>query len=278
MNEGVRILLERIKTHPEEFMNKKKVKFMSRASHLAIAATKLALKDANIDLRKVNAAKIEYEGKPADLVVFRDISERKEMEKKLKEYAEQLEEKVKERTRSLRESEEKARILLENLPQKIFFKDKNSVYISCNENYAQDLKIKPDEIAGRTDYDFYPKKLAEKYRAELINLNLIQKTSRLVSEKNCKKELKLLGVKLPEVKTIPRITMRKAQQIIFEKTGRDNRDEPDLEPEDEKEICAFAKEKEGSEFVFITHYPRKKPDRLILRLSPRSKIPSPPSS
>jgi PAS domain S-box-containing protein len=67
---------------------------------------------------------------------------------------------------ALRNSENKFRILLKNLPQKIFFKDKNSVYISCNENYARDLKIKSDEIACRTDYDFYPKKLAEKYRAD----------------------------------------------------------------------------------------------------------------
>ena len=66
----------------------------------------------------------------------------------------------------LRQSENKYRILLENLPQTIFFKDKNSVYISCNENYARDLKIKPDEITGKTDYDFYPKRLAGKYRAD----------------------------------------------------------------------------------------------------------------
>ncbi|TES94322.1 MAG: PAS domain-containing sensor histidine kinase, partial [Candidatus Cloacimonadota bacterium] len=68
--------------------------------------------------------------------------------------------------KELRKSEEKFRLLVENLPQKIFLKDKNSVYISCNENFASDLKIEPDKIAGKTDYDFYPKELAEKYRAE----------------------------------------------------------------------------------------------------------------
>jgi PAS domain S-box-containing protein len=57
-------------------------------------------------------------------------------------------------------------VLLENLPQKIFHKDKNSVYVSCNNNYARDLKIQPDEIIGKTDYDFYTKDLAEKYRAD----------------------------------------------------------------------------------------------------------------
>jgi PAS domain S-box-containing protein len=66
----------------------------------------------------------------------------------------------------LERSENKYRTLLENLPQKIFLKDRDSVYISCNENYARDLKIKPEEIVGKTDYDFYPKELAEKYRAD----------------------------------------------------------------------------------------------------------------
>jgi PAS domain S-box-containing protein len=66
----------------------------------------------------------------------------------------------------LKGSENKYKILLENLPQKIFHKDKNSVYVSCNHNYARDLKIQPDEIIGKTDYDFYDRELAEKYRAD----------------------------------------------------------------------------------------------------------------
>ncbi|NQT84685.1 PAS domain-containing protein, partial [bacterium] len=67
---------------------------------------------------------------------------------------------------ALRESEKEYRTLIENLPQKIFLKDRKSVYVSSNENYAADLKIRPEEITGRTDYDFYPKELAEKYRAD----------------------------------------------------------------------------------------------------------------
>ena len=66
----------------------------------------------------------------------------------------------------LRQSENKYRVLIENLPQKIFLKDKNSVYISCNENYARDLGINPQGIAGKTDYDFFPKELADRYRVD----------------------------------------------------------------------------------------------------------------
>lgn len=67
---------------------------------------------------------------------------------------------------ALQASEKKYRTLLENLPQKIFLKDKDSVYISCNENYARDLKIKAKDIAGKTDYDFFPEELAHKYKAD----------------------------------------------------------------------------------------------------------------
>ena len=67
---------------------------------------------------------------------------------------------------ALEESERKYRTLLENLPQKIAHKDRDSVYLSCNESFALDLKIAAGEIKGRTDFDFFPRDLAEKYRAD----------------------------------------------------------------------------------------------------------------
>ncbi|MDD5155904.1 MAG: PAS domain-containing protein [Candidatus Omnitrophica bacterium] len=66
---------------------------------------------------------------------------------------------------ALRESESKHRMLLANIPQKIFYKNLNSVYLLCNDAYARDLNIRTAEIKGKTDFDFYPEELAEKYRA-----------------------------------------------------------------------------------------------------------------
>ncbi|MBI4130711.1 aspartate--tRNA(Asn) ligase [Candidatus Roizmanbacteria bacterium] len=57
---------------------------------------------------------------------------------------------------------------------------------------------------------------------------------------------------------VPRLKLREAQQIITERTGRDVSKENDLNPEDEREICLWAKEKHASDFVTITHYPTKK--------------------
>ncbi|MDO9226861.1 MAG: PAS domain-containing protein [Pseudomonadota bacterium] len=67
---------------------------------------------------------------------------------------------------ALRRSEAEIRLLLDTLPQKIFYKDRDSVYVSCNASYARDLGIPAAEIRGRSDLDFYPQELAEKYRAD----------------------------------------------------------------------------------------------------------------
>lgn len=78
-------------------------------------------------------------------------------------------------------------------------------------------------------------------------------------EKKNKAELALFSATLPRLADkIPALKMREAQKIIFKRTGRDNRQEPDLEPEDEREICRYGLEKFGSDLIFITHYPTKK--------------------
>lgn len=71
--------------------------------------------------------------------------------------------------------------------------------------------------------------------------------------------LKLYSATIPKVSdSIPRIKLREAQELIFKRIGRDNRKEPDLEPEDEREICRWSVEEKGSELVFVTHYPVSK--------------------
>ncbi len=77
---------------------------------------------------------------------------------------------------------------------------------------------------------------------------------------NTTKELELLGtsfVSLPDT-DFPVLTLKEAQEIIYQEDGRDNRGEPDLEPEDERFLCKWAKENHNSDFIFITHYPVSK--------------------
>jgi len=56
--------------------------------------------------------------------------------------------------------------LLTNIPQKVFYKDRDSVYVTVNPSYAEDFGVSPDRFLGKSDYDFFPRELAEKYRAD----------------------------------------------------------------------------------------------------------------
>jgi nondiscriminating aspartyl-tRNA synthetase len=56
----------------------------------------------------------------------------------------------------------------------------------------------------------------------------------------------------------PRLTFKEAQEIFFERTGIDERNEPDLSPHAERELCAWALEKHGTELVFIIDWKTSK--------------------
>ncbi|ACH40272.1 sensor histidine kinase response regulator, PAS domain-containing [Citrifermentans bemidjiense Bem] len=58
--------------------------------------------------------------------------------------------------------ENRYRGLIENLPQRIFLKDCNSVYLSCNSSFARDLGVEPSDVFGKTDYDLFAPELAKK--------------------------------------------------------------------------------------------------------------------
>ncbi len=105
-------------------------------------------KDGTVFPVEVSSRIIRIDGNRYYQSIIRNITERKQAEE------------------ALRASEGKYRTLLENLPQKIFSKDINSIYVSCNQNFAKDLGITPEESAGKTDYDFFPKELADKYRSD----------------------------------------------------------------------------------------------------------------
>ena len=74
-------------------------------------------------------------------------------------------------------------------------------------------------------------------------------------------DLQTLGIDLPLIpdgEIFPHMKLREAQELIKEKTGVDKTKEPDLEPEDERWLCEYARTELGSDFIFITHYPVSK--------------------
>ncbi len=97
-----------------------------------------------------------------------------------------------------------------------------------------------------------------KYLMDTVE-KLIMSILQNVWEEN-KNELSILGINsMPQIKkSIPRIKLTDAQELVFKRTKIDNRNAPDLNPSDEKELCLWAKEETGAPFVFVTHFPTKK--------------------
>jgi PAS domain S-box-containing protein len=67
---------------------------------------------------------------------------------------------------ALRESEARYRTLVENLPQRIFLKDRDSRYVSVNGLYASDFGLRPEQVQGKQDSALFPSDLAAKYRSD----------------------------------------------------------------------------------------------------------------
>ncbi len=111
----------------------------------------------------------------------RNITGRKRTEEELKTYRDHLEESVKERTVALQqEIEERKRMeevlaeernllrtLIDNLPDNIYVKDTESRFLLANHAVGHVMGVAtPDELVGKTDFDFHSQTLAEQYYAD----------------------------------------------------------------------------------------------------------------
>ena len=75
------------------------------------------------------------------------------------------------------------------------------------------------------------------------------------AEEKCRDILQEFGVDNVAYGKIPRLTVKEAQEILLKEFNRDNTKEKDLTPQDEVDICQWAKKNHGSDLVTITHFP-----------------------
>jgi nondiscriminating aspartyl-tRNA synthetase len=72
-------------------------------------------------------------------------------------------------------------------------------------------------------------------------------------------ELALVGANLPTVPTtIPHLHFSEAKELVYQLYGVDERNEPDLSPQEERWLGAWAQSEQGSDFLFVTGYPMSK--------------------
>jgi PAS domain S-box-containing protein len=85
------------------------------------------------------------QGSPLGLITMsRDITERRKA------------------TEELDQQRQRLRTLIDSMPDFIYIKDAQSRFITTNKAHLQALGTGLDEVVGKTDFDFFPRELAEK--------------------------------------------------------------------------------------------------------------------
>jgi PAS domain S-box-containing protein len=106
------------------------------------------LKDKNGKMLDVELSSFFLVRKDNDVVNFvviiRDISDRKQAEIKLAREHELLQ------------------TLMDNIPDSIYFKDEKNRFVMVNKAKAAHSNVKPEEMIGKTDFDFLPEEEARK--------------------------------------------------------------------------------------------------------------------
>lgn len=62
-----------------------------------------------------------------------------------------------------KQTKNKLNAILDNIPYWAWIKDKEGKYLLVNKEYAKDKNVTIQDFIGKTDYDFYPNEIAEKY-------------------------------------------------------------------------------------------------------------------
>jgi len=131
-------VLEQGVTGPFEYMLKRKD---APPYHAEISAS--VVRDAN--------------GEPVAFIgVMRDVTDRKETERALAGYRQELEKEVDQRTRELRMSEERYRKLFESSPDVVALIGTDGTMLDCNRQDIQAGKLKREEIIGKHFSEFMP--------------------------------------------------------------------------------------------------------------------------
>ncbi|MHA1933737.1 MAG: PAS domain S-box protein [Candidatus Thorarchaeota archaeon] len=109
---------------------------------------RFAARDGSVKWVEAFAGYVEYDGREATQILAIDITEKLEAE------------------RELRDSQEMLRLVMTNIPQYVFWKDTDSVYLGCNDNFARVAGVdKPENIVGKTDFDLvWTKEESDRYR------------------------------------------------------------------------------------------------------------------
>ena len=129
-----------------------------------------------------------------------DITLRKQAELELQQLNAGLEWRVQQRNQEVEESRNMLRLVLDAIPQRVFWKDRESRFLGCNPAFANDYRLSQVQIIGKTDSELSWTESAEFHRADDLKVmeSQISRFNREESIRNAAGErLWISGSKIP---------------------------------------------------------------------------------
>ena len=172
---------QRIIRTGEPLINKIERQVLSNGETAWTSTTKMPLRD--------------QDGKVMGIMgINRDVTEQKRTEEALQQARKGLEQRVTERTAELSarmaeltqanearvQAQRLLQALLDNIPDWIYFKDAQFRFLKCSKTHAQRLRVEPDQVVGKTDFDFHPTEVAEVFHRD--ELKIIQTGKPLINK------------------------------------------------------------------------------------------------
>lgn len=114
---------------------------------------------------QVEAARITWNGKPAILGLFSDITERKAAQEAVAALNATLERQVCDRTEALRRSEERFRQFFDNAPNVTCLKDHDGRYLYTNRRFDEVFRLAPGMAIGKTDRELFSAEQADQFQS-----------------------------------------------------------------------------------------------------------------
>ncbi|MGD0406787.1 MAG: PAS domain S-box protein, partial [Candidatus Bathyarchaeia archaeon] len=132
---------------------------------------------------EVKGKKVSYAGQPANLVVFHDVTLRKENARRLKEYSERMEALVKEKVKEIQDREEKYRKLFDESLDAIFVADvETGIIVDCNPAASTLVGREKSELVGQHQSIFTPHEQMDGEFARVFKQHLKDQTNTLETQ------------------------------------------------------------------------------------------------
>ncbi|HEY0907988.1 MAG TPA: aspartate--tRNA(Asn) ligase [Candidatus Paceibacterota bacterium] len=156
-----------------------------------------------------------------------------------------------------------------------YFNDKNA-YLATSPQFYKQIMVGAQERAFTIAKVFRAEKSATtRHLSEIVQMDFemgfinnefevmkeLETTIKDVVREASKHEdiFKKFGTTAPLTpEKFPIFTLKEAQDLVAKEYNRTIEDTNDMAPEDERQICEYAKKNLGSDFVFITKFPTKK--------------------